>query len=319
MSETQTFDVESRAVVPFEGRRELATINEERSVSDLVQRHRKIQDAIREVMVEGVDYGNIPGVKNPSLFKPGAEKLCQLFMLVPEIEYDETYHDDGHYTVVARCFLRHVPSDNRMGPQPGLCTTRETKYAYRKAEPVCPDCGAEAVLKSKDRDEYFCWRKRGGCGHTFQPGTPGYQQIASQPAGEVANTKLADSYNTVLRMAAKRALVAATLSVTGASEVFTQDVEDLVEPIEVEKPAASRRTKKLNPERLERLNTLLHELSWDERWLPDNVLKSASRAFGHEIERMADLTPDELETIINGAEKALADGPRVIGAEDEAS
>jgi hypothetical protein len=40
------------------------------------------------------------------------------------------------------------------------------------------------------------------------------------------NPDLADQWNTVIKMACKRALVAGALNATGASDVFTQDVED---------------------------------------------------------------------------------------------
>jgi hypothetical protein len=50
--------------------------------------------------------------------------------------------------------------------------------------------------------------------------------ITSQTEGRVPNPDLADTYNTVLKMADKRALIAAVLNGTAASDVFTQDVED---------------------------------------------------------------------------------------------
>jgi len=52
----------------------------------------------------------------------------------------------------------------------------------------------------------------------------------SQAAGRVENTDLADTYNTVLKMAKKRALVDATLTATAASDIFTQDLEDYTPP-----------------------------------------------------------------------------------------
>ena len=41
------------------------------------------------------------------------------------------------------------------------------------------------------------------------------------------NEDLADQYNTVLKMANKRSLVAAVLNSTAASDIFTQDIEDM--------------------------------------------------------------------------------------------
>lgn len=48
------------------------------------------------------------------------------------------------------------------------------------------------------------------------------------------NPDIADTYNTVLKMAKKRALVDATLTATGCSDMFTQDVEDFQQPETVE-------------------------------------------------------------------------------------
>jgi hypothetical protein len=47
-----------------------------------------------------------------------------------------------------------------------------------------------------------------------------------QEVGEIENPDLPDLWNTVLKMAEKRARVDAVLAVTGASALFTQDAED---------------------------------------------------------------------------------------------
>lgn len=47
----------------------------------------------------------------------------------------------------------------------------------------------------------------------------------------VDNANLADLYNTVLKMANKRALVAAVLNVTAAGDIFTQDLAEDEEPL----------------------------------------------------------------------------------------
>ena len=55
-------------------------------------------------------------------------------------------------------------------------------------------------------------------------------------AGEkVEHDNPADYYNTVLKMAKKRAHVDAVLTATAASDIFTQDVEDMPEVINVKK------------------------------------------------------------------------------------
>ena len=55
----------------------------------------------------------------------------------------------------------------------------------------------------------------------------------------VENRDIADTYNTVLKMAKKRALVDATLTATGCSDMFTQDVEDFEKPERAEAAVAA--------------------------------------------------------------------------------
>ncbi|MGA2928717.1 MAG: hypothetical protein ABSG43_22555, partial [Solirubrobacteraceae bacterium] len=56
-------------------------------------------------------------------------------------------------------------------------------------------------------------------------------RITSQTAGEVDNPDLPDVWNTIGKMAKKRAYVDAVLSVTAASAIFTQDIgSDAAEP-----------------------------------------------------------------------------------------
>jgi len=199
----------------------------ELTVEDLVSQVRKIQTVMGAVMKDGEHYGVIPGTKTkPTLLKPGAEKLCLLFRLDPEYELIERLKEGDHLTITARCVLFHAPSGQRRGSGLGSCSTREAKYAYRKGERKCPKCGAETVRKSKDdaREGWYCWRKINGCGATFQRGDA---SVEGQETGRVANPDIADTYNTVLKMATKRALVAAVLNVTAASDIFTQDLEDL--------------------------------------------------------------------------------------------
>ena len=54
---------------------------------------------------------------------------------------------------------------------------------------------------------------------------------------KVENADIADTYNTVLKMAKKRALVDAVKSTTAASDIFTQDIEDLPEYMVSAQPA----------------------------------------------------------------------------------
>lgn len=91
----------------------------------------------------------------------------------------------------------------------------------------------------------------------------------------VENPDIADVYNTVLKMAKKRALVDATLTATGCSSMFTQDVEDFSSPVEVEAEVQEENATK---EQVDMFNQLVSELAkargTDEQKVTTSVLKS---------------------------------------------
>ena len=198
----------------------------ELTVAEIVEQKDKIKQVMDAVMTPGVHYGLIPGVKNPSLFKPGAEAINVALRLAPHYDSEKIWHEDGHLTVVAKCTLKHIPTDLTIATGEGLCTTKENRYAYRQGERVCPACGEPAIIKGKAEygGGWVCFKKKGGCGTKYDDDDTA---ITSQDVGKIANPDIADLYNTVLKMADKRALVAAVLNGTAASDVFTQDVEDL--------------------------------------------------------------------------------------------
>ncbi len=168
--------------------------------------------------------GEMETTKKPTLLKPGAEKLSVLFQLDVQLQNEKEWAGD-HLTVTSKATAFHAPSGTRLGYGEGICTTRERKYAYRKKERVCPKCGAEAIIKGKQEygGGWVCWRKKDGCDAKFSDGD---QAIEGQEAGDVENPDLPDLWNTVVKMAEKRARVDVVLAVTGASALFTQDIED---------------------------------------------------------------------------------------------
>lgn len=192
--------------------------------ADLVQRLDTIKDAMDNAMLRDIDYGKVPGTDKPTLLKPGAEKLAVLFQLDVQITHDERWGPGDHLTVAAYATVFHAPTGTRLGRGEGLCTTRERKYAYRKQDRTCPTCGHEAIIKGKKEygGGWLCWPKRGGCNAKFPDGA---EAIEGQEVGEIENPDLPDLWNTVIKMARKRALTDAVLLVTGASALFTQDVE----------------------------------------------------------------------------------------------
>lgn len=185
-----------------------------------------LQSVMNRVMKDGEHYGTIPGCGDkPTLFKAGAEKILMTFRLAPAFRIDEKQFAGGHREYTATATLTAIASGQFIGQGVGVCSTMESKYRFRKAEQTCPKCGQQTIFRGKHEygGGWYCNKNKGGCGAKFQQGDPA---IENQAMGRVEHDNPADYYNTCSKMAQKRALVAATLVTTAASDIFTQDVED---------------------------------------------------------------------------------------------
>lgn len=158
------------------------------SADDLLAAQDAVTTLIRKALKDGVDYGVIPGAKQPMLMKAGAERLTKAFGTTPvyEIVQSEVDHDRkvnwekkkygkvesgtalGLYRYVVRCSLR-TNGGVIVGDGIGSCSSLEAKYCDRPRE----------------------------------------------------------LENTILKMAQKRALVGATLNAFGLSDRFSQDLDDV--------------------------------------------------------------------------------------------
>lgn len=155
------------------------------SPDEMITFHKDVTELITKTLEKGQDYGTVPGINKPFLFKPGAERLCKAFgvtalyeIISSEVNYDiekkiKTKYGDntvkGRFSYTVRCSLKSH-EERIVGDGIGLASTTEKKYAYAPC----------------------------------------------------------DNNNTVIKMAQKRALVAAVLNTFGLSDRFAQD-EDAVD------------------------------------------------------------------------------------------
>lgn len=212
-----------------------SVIPAELSVEAVAEQAGKVQQLMRKVMHEGEHYGTIPGMdsKKNSLFKAGAEKLCFTFRLIPKFDITRNDLPDGHREYIIVCSLNNQITGEFMGQGVGSASTMENKYRYRKAHRKCPNCGMESIIRGKKEygGGWLCFKKSGGCGAKYDIDDP---RITEQKEGKIENPDIADTYNTVLKMAKKRSHIDATITACAASDIFTQDLEDLahVEPVQ---------------------------------------------------------------------------------------
>lgn len=208
----------------------LDAVGRKAAIDELLNKVALVQEVMSRVMKDGEHYGKIPGCGDkPALLKAGAEKLGMTFRIRPQFQIDERDLGRGHREYSIKCIL----SDGTEGV--GSCSTMESKYRYRGGERKCPECGKATIIKGKAEygGGWLCFAKKGGCGAKFAEND---LSITEQQVGKVEHDNPADFYNTCLKMGKKRAHVDAIITATACSDIFTQDVEEMVGQADATKP-----------------------------------------------------------------------------------
>ena len=171
----------------------------------------EFQQACQQYMVKGVDFGApFPGSDKMSLLKPGAEKICRLAGVSDQYEVMESIcdYDKGLRMVTIKCNLVSLATDQLITSGLGECSSYESKYRYRwgyirevQELGLVPGTLLSRTRTGRNGGEYTQYR--------------------------MDNADIVDQFNTVVKIARKRALVDAGLGIARLSEIFTQDGDDL--------------------------------------------------------------------------------------------
>ncbi len=198
-----------------------------------------IQRIMSAAMKEGEHYGRIPGCGDkPTLLKPGAEKLCLLFRLAPAYDVDERQLERGHRECRVTATLTSIATQVVIGQGVGSCSTMEGKYRFRAGAAEPSDRAVpRAYWEILQEDPAKAQELIGGKGFSVKK-VDGQGWMIAKGGEKVETHNPADHYNTVLKMAKKRALVDAVLTTTAASDIFTQDLEDISTSPATMKPVA---------------------------------------------------------------------------------
>jgi hypothetical protein len=203
------------------------------TLAEMESKLKLVQDFFKRVMLKDTDYGIIPGTDKPSLLKPGAEKLCALYNFASVVKEKNEVRDlkTGYYQAQLVIQIIHRGTGIVVAEGVGEASSFESKYRYRwfyeskVPKEISKDTLVKQTFASKDgKSEYVKYR--------------------------MENPDLIDQWNTVLKMAKKRALVDATLSATGTSGIFTQSEDEMEAWIEGEgdKPKDKLEKKRNNPQ-----------------------------------------------------------------------
>ena len=208
------------------------------SVQQVLGQVSLIQQIMGAAMKDGEHFGKIPGCGDkPTLLKPGAEKLCLTFRLAPTYDVEEKMAERGHREYRVQCALTSILTGAFIGQGVGVCSTMEAKYRFRLgAADVTDKPVPRAYWDVRQEDPAKAQELIGGKGFTVKK-VEGKGWMIAKGGEKVEHDNPADHYNTVLKMAKKRALVDAVLTATAASDIFTQDLEDITANLALVAPA----------------------------------------------------------------------------------
>jgi len=237
------------------------------TVQDFLQVYQIKKDIIESILREGVDFGTIPGTNKPTLYKSGSEKMVSFYGLHPVFEDVEIVEDwmgadhagEPFFYYRQRCQLwKQVDGEKVLiASADGSCNSWEKKYRYRWVSefelPVHLDKNTLKSQGGRNSEFTFAIDKAETGGKYGKPveywktwkdaitsgrAVPIKRKTAKGSMMDayemdmtvyaIPNQDISEQINTILKMAQKRALIAATLIATNTSDYFTQDVEDFI-------------------------------------------------------------------------------------------
>lgn len=171
----------------------------------------QLDEMRRASLSDGSDFMVIPGTNKPSLLKPGAEKLLMVAGYGVHIDQIPTTRDGAMY----RCLITR-PAGTQW--QCGICGDRDhvtivgqsEGYAGYDEDRFCQTAAEKRAKAEADERRYAAADERAVRPWKWESITEDYRA----------------PFNSLMKMAQKRALVGATLIALSASGLFTQDLED---------------------------------------------------------------------------------------------
>ena len=290
-------DTMTQAVVEYQAPRELA-LPDRAYLERELKAVREFQGLVRQLFVEGHDYGVIPGTNKPSMLKPGAEKMAKLLGLADIYEIVDKVEDweRPFFRYLVLCKLVSVATGSVISTSMGECNSYESRYRWRwlfKSQLPPGNDGSGLVTKTINTKNGRATQYR------------------------MENEDIHSQINTLVKMAQKRALVGAALSAGRLSDVFTQDLEDLAAngviegvaeevsaPPPIPQPAPAAQSALVTDAQLRKLFGDAHRAGWTDESLKQHVITT------YGIESSRDLTKVQSSEIID----YIAEGKRPAAA-----
>lgn len=163
------------------------------ALKEMQEQRTMFQSFVKSQLKDQVDFGVLPGTEKPSLWKPGAEKIANIFQLGSRIVKSDRVIEigaDKNFAMFAITIeIYHLASGKAIAQCEGICNSQEKKYRERSVYEWSP----------KERKKVFV-------------------RMEATPVGDIMNT--------LNKMAQKRAFVGAVIIATKASDFFNHDLAE---------------------------------------------------------------------------------------------
>lgn len=237
-------EIERGAMHPIE----VLPVNLDAEIEKAMRMRETFNKLFNNLLQQGIDFDRIPGTDKPTLLKPGADLLCQVFHFAssePKIMSSIEDFKKGIFSYTVSIPIVHRDTGILVSVGIGSANSYEVKYKYR-------------YVDSEDGEKV-----------------------------RITNPEPADQQNTLVKMAAKRAYIDGVLKATGASRMFTQDIEDMtwLQP------------EKASSKQLNYIKLLYKDIG------EDKALENISVITNRKVENWGDITREEASKIIESKKR----------------
>ena len=184
----------------------------DQAATQIVERRQTVRSIVRELMVEDVHFGKIPGVEEPMLFKPGTNMLASAFGIALEYEILTDLSRETSARVRVRCLATSITSGAVLGSNIAEASQDEAAHQWRTAYKDEYDKTPEPDRKTFDYKGKTVYKVK---------------------------TSIADKGHTILEVAEKRAATQVVSAVLGIDDLFAapraitaREYADLLEQLE---------------------------------------------------------------------------------------
>lgn len=283
-------------------------------IDDMLANRKHMIERVKPMLIDEVDIYTLPGMKKPSLGKPGAEKLAAIFGLRASFTIDKDTMDVIGKTADGKSYVAYICTLTNKGEFAGEgrgATFMEWKRnSYRK-------------VYKKDFATLTEEEKKAAGAPIKAMGKFGEYEMYKVPEAPVFDGL---ALNKAIKMAQKSAFVDAVIRTTGMSDLFTQDVEDMDMSMYADEPAHAPTPEvapapvvpaaKITDEQVIQIDRLIGELDTPA----DEVYGWIKTRFNSDVK---DLKESEAKAIINllgqrlekkNGEMSQEDAARELGA-----